>query len=647
MSASRALSPRAQASLTLAVLAVALAALGLHARAYLPFLCDDALISLRYAKRLLQGDGLTWNPGERVEGYSNLLWVLSTAALGGLGVDLITAVRVLGVLGMAAAVVAVLHACRPTSPAAAWLVLMTLLFLSLSGPVAVWAIGGMEQPLVAGLLAWAIALSYPWLDARRPSFRQVQGAALCFGLLCLTRPDGPLFTAAAIAAILLIGRFTGDAVRTGAYLGALPLVLSGLQLAFRLHYYGEWVPNTALVKVSPSIKYALDGARYVGHGVVAMWPLVALAAASATVSLRTGFLAARTVLLSVLAVAWAGYLIVIGGDIFPAWRHFVPLLVLLTLMVAGGVQWVIRQGRPRLEAGAGVLMAVLLGAFWMVGSRDPVNADAMAERWEWDGQVIGTLLRETFGPQKPLLAVDAAGALPYWSELPAVDMLGLNDHYLPRHPPKDRQTIGIGHDLGDGRYVLGRAPDLVVFGIATGGEHGFFRSAREMQHDPEFWRDYTLVDFEGTEPYVARARIWVRKNGGRIGIRRSPEQIVIPGFVLSGGPGSVARRGRSGSMTLALSPGHPARIDGLDMPEGRWRIEARASGGPLRVRVSATGTPQRASTTSLNAPILEAPLPATFDLPDGAGGRLSIELSPGGDAPVELDEVVLTRRPPQ
>ena len=79
-------------------------------------------------------------------------------------------------------------------------------------------------------------------------------------------------------------------------------------------------------------------------------------------------------------------------------------------------------------------------------------------------------------------------------------------------------TIGIGHDLGDGRYVLRRAPDLVVFGIATGGEHGFFRSAREMQQDPEFWRDYTLVDFEGAEPYVARARIWCRheyQNSGK------------------------------------------------------------------------------------------------------------------------------------
>src|SRR5688500_1706387 len=37
---------------------------------------DDAYISYRYARNLADGAGLTFNPGERVEGYSNLLYVL-------------------------------------------------------------------------------------------------------------------------------------------------------------------------------------------------------------------------------------------------------------------------------------------------------------------------------------------------------------------------------------------------------------------------------------------------------------------------------------------------------------------------------------------------------------------------------------------
>jgi len=41
---------------------------------------DDAMISMRYARNLVSGEGLVWNPGgERVEGYTNPLWVLFLA----------------------------------------------------------------------------------------------------------------------------------------------------------------------------------------------------------------------------------------------------------------------------------------------------------------------------------------------------------------------------------------------------------------------------------------------------------------------------------------------------------------------------------------------------------------------------------------
>jgi arabinofuranosyltransferase len=40
------------------------------------WLTDDAFISFRYARNLVEGHGLVYNPGERVEGYSNFLWTL-------------------------------------------------------------------------------------------------------------------------------------------------------------------------------------------------------------------------------------------------------------------------------------------------------------------------------------------------------------------------------------------------------------------------------------------------------------------------------------------------------------------------------------------------------------------------------------------
>ena len=44
-----------------------------HQRYY--YLDDDQMISMRYARNLVDGLGLVWNAGDRVEGYTNLGWV--------------------------------------------------------------------------------------------------------------------------------------------------------------------------------------------------------------------------------------------------------------------------------------------------------------------------------------------------------------------------------------------------------------------------------------------------------------------------------------------------------------------------------------------------------------------------------------------
>src|SRR4051794_37699784 len=53
---------------------------------WLRFVCDDAYITFRYAANLAHGLGPVWNPGERVEGYTNFLWMVGAVkviALGG------------------------------------------------------------------------------------------------------------------------------------------------------------------------------------------------------------------------------------------------------------------------------------------------------------------------------------------------------------------------------------------------------------------------------------------------------------------------------------------------------------------------------------------------------------------------------------
>ena len=63
------------------------------------FITDDAFISFRYSKHLVEGLGLVYNPGERVEGYTNFLWVLLIAAGMSCGFPPEGTANVLGILG--------------------------------------------------------------------------------------------------------------------------------------------------------------------------------------------------------------------------------------------------------------------------------------------------------------------------------------------------------------------------------------------------------------------------------------------------------------------------------------------------------------------------------------------------------------------
>jgi len=69
------------------------------------FYRDDAYITLRYARNLIDGPGVVWNPGEYVQGYTNFLHLMLVSCLGRLGIDLVVALGVVGVAALLSLVV--------------------------------------------------------------------------------------------------------------------------------------------------------------------------------------------------------------------------------------------------------------------------------------------------------------------------------------------------------------------------------------------------------------------------------------------------------------------------------------------------------------------------------------------------------------
>lgn len=553
-----------------------------HAWYYFPFLADDALISLRYAQRLLAGHGLTWTDGHPVEGYSNLLWILAVAFLGFFGADLVVAARVLGIVCMLSIMVLVAGwYLRRHDLRQAWFpVCVGLLFLSLNAPVAVWAIGGLETALHGALIAASVASMYSVVELGRreqPPARfpgAITQASLVLGLLCLTRPDGPLFAACAALTVLIAFRRFGTRPALAGSLQVLvfPVVFAASQLVFRLLYYGEMVPNTALVKFRPSLDRAVAGWYYLRGGFEDLLPFSALAVAGLFSLLLSSRTRARAWYPSLAVVAWSSYLLLVGGDFFPAYRHFVPLIVLTafalveTAFLASG--WLARHPIIRRSAAALVLLSFVPYGAIQFSAKQHVRAKT--ERWEWQGRDLALLLKSAFGGEQPLLAVTAAGCLPFWSELPALDMMGLNDYYLPRHPPPDFGRGWAGHELGSGDYVLQVNPDLIVFNVGSGP---WFRSGEELDRMPEFHERYAPVRVT-TGQHVAT--IYINRESERVGIRRTDEAITVPGYLFEG-PDAVAHLNDRKKLVVDVSRGRPLSLTLRNATSEAWKIDILGS----------------------------------------------------------------------
>ncbi len=69
-------------------------------------------------------------------------------------------------------------------------------------------------------------------------------------------------------------------------------------------------------------------------------------------------------------------------------------------------------------------------------------------------------------------------------------MLGLNDVHIAHTRPPDVGKGRAGHEKGDGRYVLSRRPDYIMFGSSRGGRFPLFRSDREIYRSRKFRRRY-------------------------------------------------------------------------------------------------------------------------------------------------------------
>jgi arabinofuranosyltransferase len=324
-------------------------------------LFDDAMISMRYGRNLVDGHGLVFNNGQHVEGYTNLLWTLVMA-----GVQVVVPGRRFSAgavsLLSASLLVAQLYVVRaftrrltdlPFAP------LVAIAGTACSFTLVFWALRGMEVGLLALLVvsaAFAVArVMQEGLDRRGGLL-----IAFLLTLVLFTRDDAAV-PCAVMLAFLIAGVDRERRKRTAAVAAAGAVAVVGARLALRLALYGHLVPNTYVLKIQGIPKHLLLQRGLLGLGYVLGFGLAVPVALGLIAISRADTRPVRLALmmLATIVVAQLAYSVAVGGD---AWedagfanRFLATVIGPLSILVAIGVA---NLARGRVHRRAGLLALV-------------------------------------------------------------------------------------------------------------------------------------------------------------------------------------------------------------------------------------------------------------------------------------------------
>ena len=276
--------------------------------------CDDAYISFRTIDNLVQGEGLVYNPGERVQAFTHPLWLLLHVpfyALTGNIYYVTIFLSMLLSLGTAAVVA------RTVGSRLAWGLVPLLIILSKS--LTEYSSSGLENPLTHFLLA---CFAWVYLE-RRDHPRQLFWLGLLFALLFVNRMDAILLLFPALAWRSWQGR--GWRALGLVALGMLPIVAWE---AFSVVYYGFPFPNTAYAKLGTGIgngELSRAGLRYLFDS----WKRDPLTLTFIVFGIGLGLRDRVTRPLAVGSLLYLLYVLRIGGDFMSGRFLSAPLLLAL------------------------------------------------------------------------------------------------------------------------------------------------------------------------------------------------------------------------------------------------------------------------------------------------------------------------------
>ncbi len=322
------------------------------------WVAEDAYITFRTVHNFSIGHGLTWNPHERVQAFTNPLWMLLHLPfyLAWPNIDVITLCLSLTCAVLSMVVSIATFRLKPVVGGV--FLLVPYLF---SKTLRDYSFSGLENAL--SLLLFSLFYYVLWRNPKRPRWGWL---SLLFSLALVNRLDTFVFYTPTL--LYLLARHRGGVSVRGLLAGSAPL---WLWFGFSLFYFGFPFPNTKYAKLDTGISesvYLNLGIKYLINFVL-YDPVMALVSALASAAAVAAFFLRPSradeerrrdevlVAMSLGVLSYTIYVMTVGGTVVCC--RFMSLVVFAGLWIL--LAFVTREPMRR-PVWAGLLAAALYSA---------------------------------------------------------------------------------------------------------------------------------------------------------------------------------------------------------------------------------------------------------------------------------------------
>jgi arabinofuranosyltransferase len=419
---------------------------------------DDAFISFRYAENLAAGKGLVFNPGERVEGYTNFLWIILIA----LARPFQEPVLISKILGVACSVLLIISFAWFFFRIHPLLCIPPVLYLALDPGLIAWSTRGLETSLFI-LCTW-LAYQTAVTASVNGMNRTAAYAGLMAALAVLTRPEG-ILTAMFFPMLLFPNHRRQTVAKQTGWFSVVFLTVLLPYMIWKLLYYGTLIPNTFYAKTGGGFPVIWRGLAYIIQGW--NWPEIVLLILVITGCFhpeRSGWMRRAHRTNALFIFLFLVYILAVGGDSLGPDRFLTPLLPFMTagaFLTLSSFKTSKSILTHHILTGTAVLFLIIGNAIPLASKLEEPDVFSPEKERRHHGTRTGLCLAKNAKPDQSI-ATSVIGRIPYYSGLYTLDVFGLIDPYIARQPVRGLSRSAAGHEKTDWEYILSRQPDFIT-----------------------------------------------------------------------------------------------------------------------------------------------------------------------------------------